>query len=102
MSKNVQMITLRFRDAGLAATVAELTERRCKQQVLAGRQVFGWPLTPPPACRDIRCGATLIVSATAMGYSGELAASAHFKTSQCPPFVGPAWRRTPPDFSLFR
>ena len=43
MSKNVQMITLRFRDAGMAATVAQLTERRCATQVAAAKQVLGGP-----------------------------------------------------------
>jgi hypothetical protein len=43
MSRNVQTITLRFRDAGLAATVAELTERRRKECVLAASQLLREP-----------------------------------------------------------
>jgi len=41
MSKTVQTITLRFRDAGMAATVAELTERRRAAQVAGAKQVLG-------------------------------------------------------------
>jgi len=40
MSKNVQTITLRFRDAGMAATVAELTERRRAALVAGAKQVL--------------------------------------------------------------
>jgi hypothetical protein len=41
MSKNVQTITLGFRDAAVAAAVAELTERRRARQVAGARQVLG-------------------------------------------------------------
>jgi hypothetical protein len=41
MSKNVQTITLRFRDAGMAATVAALTERRRAAQVAGAKQMLG-------------------------------------------------------------
>ncbi len=40
MSKDGQMITLRFRDAGLAATVAELTERRRAGRLSAAKRLL--------------------------------------------------------------
>ena len=47
MSKNVQTITLRFRDAGMAVTVAALTERRAQvagaKQMLARRNAAAEP-----------------------------------------------------------
>jgi hypothetical protein len=43
MSRNVQTITLRFRDAGLAATVAALTERRRKERVQAAGRLLRDP-----------------------------------------------------------
>jgi len=41
MSKNVQTMTLRFRDPAMAATVADLTEQRRAQQVASATQVLG-------------------------------------------------------------